>query len=151
MLRGIQGIPEFLGPSNRSHLKHLLEILSPSLQTHFIDCANRIPGGYLTDSISGYCCFGQVNRGLEGQGTCRRHSGTGPHALLWSFLVAVLLPVLLLLIPARPIKPQCLLFSSAFCALACFPRSSGTGGPTVFCDLLSGDFLSLQLLCRYRS
>lgn len=108
---------------------------SASLQTQFIDCANGIPGGYLADSISDYCCFGQVNRGLEGQGACCNHSGPGPHALLWSFLVAFLLLVLLLLIPARAIKLQRRLFSSAFCALACFPRSLELEG--LLCSVIS--------------
>lgn len=51
-----------------------------------------------------------------GQGACCSHSsGPGPHALLLNFLVVFLLLVLLLLIPSWPIKPQGLVFSSAFC------------------------------------
>lgn len=118
LLSGVQGIPEFLGPSNRSHLKDLLEILSslaflPSPLHRLCKYDSR---GYLTHFTSDYCCFGQVDMESVVQGACCSHSsGSGPQALLLSFLVAFLVLVLLLIIPAWPIKRQCLVFSSLFC------------------------------------
>lgn len=69
-------------------------------------------------------------------------SGLGPHALLSNFLVTFLLLVLLLFVPAWPIKLRSLVFSSLCLAWLALHILLELESLTVFSDL-SGHFLYL--------